>query len=228
MLLFHYDSSLELWNREQIISTIDAIHQVHSTFTRSKDQGVFDQIGQFDITRATELYLSFISLNRRDYDYLDRDHYFEEMLDYITDWSLNGFHPKGELTLIHNDFNPRNVGIRKNGNPCIYDWELATFGMPQRDIFEFLSFTLPSGFAPQSLQEILLHHYELLKVINPPEYGFPEYIHDFRLAGKAFLVSRVNFYLSGSTLVNYSFTERIFNVSFEILKTVKAEAVVNG
>ena len=49
-------------------------------------------------------------------------------------------------TLIHNDFNPRNIAIRRgDGVPrlCAFDWELATVGAPQRDVAEFLCFTLP-------------------------------------------------------------------------------------
>jgi aminoglycoside phosphotransferase (APT) family kinase protein len=55
-------------------------------------------------------------------------------------------------TLIHNDFNPRNVAIRRRDGRltlCAFDWELATIGAPQRDIAEFLCFVLPSN-APHS------------------------------------------------------------------------------
>lgn len=45
-------------------------------------------------------------------------------------------------TLIHNDFNPRNLGLRPGGDLCAYDWELATLGPPQRDLAEFLCFVL--------------------------------------------------------------------------------------
>ena len=45
-------------------------------------------------------------------------------------------------TLIHHDFNPRNVCLRAGGL-CAYDWELATVGAPQRDLAEFLCFVLP-------------------------------------------------------------------------------------
>jgi len=50
-------------------------------------------------------------------------------------------------TLIHNDFNPRNIAIRPGATGlqlCAYDWELATLGLPQRDLAEFLCFVLPS------------------------------------------------------------------------------------
>jgi thioester reductase-like protein len=45
-------------------------------------------------------------------------------------------------TLIHNDFNPRNLYIRPSGTLCAFDWELATMGLPQRDLAELLCFTL--------------------------------------------------------------------------------------
>ena len=51
-------------------------------------------------------------------------------------------------TLIHNDFNPRNVALRRAAGRlklCAFDWELATLGAPQRDLAEFLAFVLPPG-----------------------------------------------------------------------------------
>lgn len=45
-------------------------------------------------------------------------------------------------TLIHNDFNPRNLGFRKNGDFVILDWELASWNWPQRDAIELIAFVL--------------------------------------------------------------------------------------
>jgi thioester reductase-like protein len=48
-------------------------------------------------------------------------------------------------TLIHNDFNPRNTALRRSASGlrlCAYDWELATLGVPQHDLAEFLCFVL--------------------------------------------------------------------------------------
>jgi len=42
-------------------------------------------------------------------------------------------------TLIHNDFNPRNIAFRKTADGlrlCAYDWELATIHLPQYDVAE--------------------------------------------------------------------------------------------
>ena len=49
-------------------------------------------------------------------------------------------------TLIHGDFNPRNVGFRRTAaGPSLvaYDWELATLDVPQRDLVELLAFVGP-------------------------------------------------------------------------------------
>ncbi len=51
-------------------------------------------------------------------------------------------------TLIHNDFNPRNIAIRRRDGRlalCAFDWELATIGAPQRDLAELLCFVLPAN-----------------------------------------------------------------------------------
>ncbi|MEE8550476.1 MAG: thioester reductase domain-containing protein [Gemmatimonadota bacterium] len=49
-------------------------------------------------------------------------------------------------TLIHNDFNPRNLAFRRVGERpvvCAFDWELARIGIPQHDLAELLCFVLP-------------------------------------------------------------------------------------
>ena len=51
-------------------------------------------------------------------------------------------------TVCHNDFNPRNVCLRRDPKPyqqrlCVYDWELANIHVPQHDLAEFLVFVLP-------------------------------------------------------------------------------------
>ena len=49
-------------------------------------------------------------------------------------------------TLIHNDFNPRNLCLRQTDGGlrlCAYDWELATLQVPQHDLAELLCFVLP-------------------------------------------------------------------------------------
>ena len=50
-------------------------------------------------------------------------------------------------TVVHGDFNLRNVCLRRSPEPrlCAYDWELATVHAPQRDVCEFLAYALRPG-----------------------------------------------------------------------------------
>lgn len=50
-------------------------------------------------------------------------------------------------TLVHDDYNPRNVGFRPGDEPLrdrvvVLDWEVAARDTPQRDLVEFLTFAL--------------------------------------------------------------------------------------
>lgn len=219
MQLINTESTPEKWTIPIIKKTIDSIHIVHSNFQYDKDK--IESIEVFAIEGALKLYHAFVVLNRKDYDYLNADHRFDELTDFIDDWSKNGYNPKSKLTLIHNDFNPRNIAIRTNGNPCIYDWELATYGIPHRDIFELLAFTLTLDFMESDLLDLLKHHFEMVQQINNENYSWSDYLIDFELAGQAFLISRVNFYLTGSILMNYPFIERVFTTSFNMLDILK-------
>ena len=66
-------------------------------------------------------------------------------------------------TLIHGDFNPRNIGFRpqepgKDLELVAYDWELATVHLPQRDVAELLSFTLLESTTDQEILEWVEWH----------------------------------------------------------------------
>ena len=60
-------------------------------------------------------------------------------------------------SLIHQDFNPRNLAIMKSVKPTkliVYDWELAGLGVPQHDLAELLCFVCDEGI---TATELYLH-----------------------------------------------------------------------
>jgi thioester reductase-like protein len=64
-------------------------------------------------------------------------------------------------TLIHNDFNPRNLGFRHFGRElslCLYDWELATSDLPQHDLAELLCFVIGTDFQQADLLRYIEMH----------------------------------------------------------------------
>ncbi len=74
----------------------------------------------------------------------------------------------GPHTLIHNDFNPRNVCLRHDTRDgglklIAYDWELATVGVPQRDLAELLCFVLPTDVSRECIDRWTERHRLLLE-----------------------------------------------------------------
>lgn len=100
-------------------------------------------------------------------------------------------------TLIHNDYNPRNLAFRRESGGrkvCVYDWELARIGIPQHDLAELLCFVLPEESGAEDLawwQE--LHRRELSAragvAIDAAAWG-----RGFELALQHLAIDRLPFY----------------------------------
>lgn len=76
-------------------------------------------------------------------------------------------------TLIHNDFNPRNLAFRIGGHQprtCLFDWELATLGVPQHDLAELLCFALPSSADAAWVEAMIEHHRTNLAMIPAAQW----------------------------------------------------------
>jgi hypothetical protein len=94
-----------------------------------------------------------------------------------------------DKTLVQNDCVPKNaaISIKKNQRQVfIYDWEIATIHVPQRDLVEFLSYVLPLNFDKKLLNQYIDSHRTKLAaqtnmVINEHEWqqGFKYTLYDF-------------------------------------------------
>lgn len=94
--------------------------------------------------------------------------------------------------LIHHDFNPRNIGLRRAGwrwELCALDWELGTLGSPQRDLAELLCFVL----APDARAEQLARHVEFHRRLLGVEGA--AWLQGFSRALDDFAVQRLSLYL---------------------------------
>lgn len=112
-------------------------------------------------------------------------------------------------TLIHNDFNPRNICLRQDLTLCAYDWELATINLPQHDVAELLCFVLTPSTTEQELHTYIHHHRSALErhigqAIDPEtwERGFLLALYDL-------CVNRAGLYVMAHTFRHYSFMERV-------------------
>jgi thioester reductase-like protein len=95
------------------------------------------------------------------------------LIDRIAEW--RPVMDAAPQTLVHNDFNPRNVCLRRaEGGPvppkrstgpreggwrlCAFDWELAAIGTPMRDLAEFLCFVSADGSDRASIEQLIDRH----------------------------------------------------------------------
>lgn len=120
-------------------------------------------------------------------------------------------------TLVHNDFNPRNLCLRRGGDGarlCAYDWELATVNAPQADVAEFLAFVLP----PETRREDRLlwcdEYRRALEQASGAVLDEEQFRAGFDLACADLLIGRLGLYTMAHTYKDYSFLPRVLDGVF--------------
>lgn len=131
-------------------------------------------------------------------------------------------------TLIHNDFNPRNICLRPHadGPPklCAYDWELATVGVPQRDVAEFLCFVCTPQTSLDEVEYYLeLHRKALAHYSGTPLHAFDEA--EWRMGAILslydFAIHRMAMYIMAHTFRHYPFMERVARTMRHLIRLLR-------
>ncbi len=115
-------------------------------------------------------------------------------------------------TLIHNDFNSRNIGLRRTpSGPLLvaYDWELATIGAPQRDLAELLCFVLPSNVVAETVDRWVEHHRTRLEQESGTLVRSDRWRAGFVSALAELLVNRLSFYALIDRITPQRFLPRV-------------------
>lgn len=141
----------------------------------------------------------------------------QSILGSLADWWLQ--YELLPRTLIHNDFNPRNFVLRHTGNSprlCLYDWEIAAIGPPQRDLAELLCFTWSTGAGVDHLRDTLEKSRHLLRTETGHCISRGNWCHGFRMALQYFFISRLPLYTLIKNLTPLPFLPRLIANSEEI------------
>ncbi|GAB3839661.1 aminoglycoside phosphotransferase family protein [Hymenobacter jeollabukensis] len=122
-------------------------------------------------------------------------------------------------TLIHNDLNPRNTCFRRADGRlqlCAYDWELATYHVPQYDVVELLSFVLDAD--RYHLRPHYLEYYR--QQLHARTGRFADADAFRRVTGLAALdfgLHRLGMYLMAHTVGPYPYLPRVVDSYFDTL-----------
>jgi hydroxymethylglutaryl-CoA reductase (NADPH) len=127
------------------------------------------------------------------------------------------------LALIHGDFTPRNVCLRREAASgalrlCAYDWELAQVHLPERDVCELLCYVLNprQGWKDEAAARLLDRYRAHLEMASGRPISAAEHRRDLALAIQEFctfklLVQGITHQLLG----NRSYFERLVQNAFD-------------
>jgi NADP-dependent 3-hydroxy-3-methylglutaryl-CoA reductase len=112
-------------------------------------------------------------------------------------------------TLVHNDFNPRNIAFRADRQLVAFDWELATVHLPQRDLAELLAFVLAPDVDVASVEHHVEVHRRALEASSGMSLDRDRWRRGYRLALRDFVITRMQMYLMGHAHREYAFLPRV-------------------
>ena len=142
----------------------------------------------------------------------------QRMLRSLPDWTREL--ERMPRTLIHGDFNPRNLAFRREPaglRLCAWDWELAELQVPQRDLAELLAFVLSPDVAPSTVYALVeLHRCELSRFagtdVDPIAWR-----RGYQLALYDFLTSRLALYQLVHGFRPCAFLQRVLSTARSLI-----------
>ncbi|MDJ1505909.1 phosphotransferase [Xanthocytophaga agilis] len=222
MHLFNTENKPEMWRLEDVKKVIEAITKIHQHYYSGENQVPDHLIRRFDPSQLVPLYEKLIAIILKEEASSERSGQFKKLPGFLKDitQSIENSWP---VCVIHNDFNPRNVGIRSNAEVCIYDWELAVKNIPHRDIVEFLAFVLVDRNDISVLKENLGLHADIWGKNLEDNEWLQGYVYGL----KEFMICRMSFYKVSEILMKLKFPDRVMDNCFAMLSHIEAMIEAN-
>ncbi len=206
------------WTREHIDTAIRGIAEVHSIWYGCEEE-LRSQPWLVDFPTATKM-----KEQRRLWELLGA-HAREEFPEWFSEQDFSTYRGVvdtiGECwdeietlprTLVHNDFNPRNIAFRNTRDGlrlCAYDWELATLHLPQHDLAELLAFSLDASVTAAEVDHYVELHRRELERYSGKSIDAAQWRRGYELALRDLMVSRLSLYVMAHTFRHYAFMERV-------------------
>lgn len=221
LLLLDSENSPQLWTNQLVNNCITEIHRIHYFLSSNEQQIKLPEVTLFEPWRSKSYYEKIISIVCTE----TNNPIYSNLYAYLNELEEGAKQLNIPTTVIHNDFNPRNIAIRKDGHPCIYDWELAVLNIPHRDIVEFICFILPDDFEPEQFIQYLKYHFTIAK-IDFKEIIWNEWKKGYIYSLKEFLVTRAAYYKAAEVLFKLKFSDRIMRNGFEMIRLLESSTTI--
>ena len=206
------------WTTDHICAALQGIAEIHGIWYQQEDElrrqdfRLYEQSAQ-DMESKSRLWqmLAVHAVEEFPEWFSDSDlAFFNQCLQTLPQWyaELDAM-PR---TLVHNDFNPRNIAFRQGIGGltlCAYDWELAGLNVPQRDCAELLVFTLGADATEDQVTHYIEHHRRCLQEATGTDIDPIMWRRGYQLCLWDLLISRIPLYLMAHTFRHYGFMERV-------------------
>jgi len=218
------------WDATAVEAAINGIAEVHSIWLgREKELLAAPWIGEPHTTRSMhelrDLWASLATHASKEHPELitaERHEHLRRLIRAVPRWwpEIEG----AKRTLIHGDFNPRNICLR-DGRLCAYDWELATVQTPQHDIAELLTFVLPEDVSGANLEGWITFSQQAEERASGERFNADRYRRGFVMALRDLAVNRLLLLLMAHTFKQYAFVPRVTNTLFRMLEAIDDEVL---
>jgi hypothetical protein len=227
MTLMNSADDVSGWELKHIQAAIHGVANLHAVwYERDAELRQKEWIAPFRTARqVTDLSLLYellaVNAHNEFPEWISRDE-----VDYArrliasspTWWAAIDEMPK---TLIHNDFNPRNIAFREDLRLCAYDWELATVHLPQYDLAELLTFVLRGTLTEGELRWFVEEHRLALERAAGVSIHAGDWWEGFRYAMQDYFLFRRGMYLMCHSARHFNFLERIVGTSRQIMQIIR-------
>ena len=237
LVLMNSDDDVSGWRREHIEAAVRGIGQIHAIwYGREAELRQQPWLGMVHCTdsmvQMSDFWEALWQHAASEFPELVRPEdlaLIQSILSRLPSW-WNRIEQQPR-TLIHNDFNPRNLGFRAGDlRLCVYDWELATLHLPQHDLAELLCFVLDAPIDAQSdsprhaaIDAQMIDHYidlhrRTLMEASGRDIPADTWRQGYRSALYDLCVNRIGLYLMGHTVRRYSFMPRLLRTMRALLQ----------
>lgn len=201
-----------IWlGRERELAAMPWLGPVHTAATMLEMTELWDALAQHSAQEFPEL------VSERDLEVRRR------FLATLGEWYPTLESAAQPRTLVHNDFNPRNVALRQDADApgglrlCAYDWELATLGVPQHDLAEFLCFALGPRASREEVDRWVELHRQALETASGRTLDPVAWREGYKLSLRELAINRMAQYMMAHTFRHYSFMERVITTLRRLL-----------
>ncbi|MFI6165536.1 phosphotransferase [Nocardia sp. NPDC051052] len=217
-------NSLDAWQPHHVHAAIEGIAAVHAAWLgREDDLVTAGWLGEPQTAHRAALmgplWTALVRHNADEFPKLLTENDTRRLLEIIDAvgswWPDLAALPR---TLVHGDFNPRNIALRAADLSLVaYDWELSTLHVPQRDLVELMAFVLTPDATVEETAELIERHRRAIGRNGADEWHEDDWRAGYRWALWDFATTRLQLYLMANSHQALPFLDRVVPTTMRLL-----------